>query len=349
MRDRVFVVAEIGVNHNGRLRTALRLADRVAKAGADALKFQAFKSSELVSGAAPLAEYQARNMKRAAGAQLDMLRSLELSYGDLKRLKAHCDAIGLPALATPFDFESADFLDGLIDAFKIGSGEVTNLPFLRHVAAKGKPVLLSTGMSTLKEIATAVAAIRECRPAGSRRSPPLTLLQCTTSYPCPFEDVNLRAMETLKGAFGVPVGFSDHTPGIEASVAAAALGAAVIEKHFTLDRDLPGPDHKASLEPDEFQRLVAAIRNVESALGDGVKRVMPSERPNLAVARKSLVAARDIRKSESITEGMISIKRPAGGIPPGDLKKAVGMRARRDIPRDTVLVWADLSRRRDAR
>jgi len=290
----VFMVAEAGVNHNGALALALRLVDAAAEAGADAVKFQTFSTEVLVSRDAPKAGYQ-REATGAAESQGEMLARLELDPAAHGELQARCAERGLVFFSTPFDAASADFLERLgVPCFKLGSGEITNLPFLRHVAAKGRPVILSTGMSTLDEVAQAVAALRE---AGD---PPLVLLHCLSAYPAPAAEMNLRAMDTLRERFGCPVGLSDHTTGIEIAVAAVARGAALVEKHLTLDKGLPGPDHRASLDPGEFTALVRAVRSVESALGDGRKRPMPAEADTRRVARKSLVAARAIRAGEPL-------------------------------------------------
>jgi N-acetylneuraminate synthase/N,N'-diacetyllegionaminate synthase len=319
-----FIIAEAGVNHNGDLALARRLIDVANEARADAVKFQTFKAERVASHDAPKAEYQQHFTERGES-QFEMLRRLELSPEMHRELMARCRRApcthGRQAmfLSTPFDEQSADLLESLgVRAFKLSSGEVTNLPFLSHVARKRKPIILSTGMATLDEVAEAVRTIEL---AGNAE---LLLLHCTTNYPADPRCVNLRAMRTLAAAFGYPVGFSDHTPGIEVALAAVALGACVIEKHFTLDRNLPGPDHQASLEPNELRMLVQGIRNVESALGDGVKRPAESELENLPVARRSLHWRRSLEAGAVIgAEDLIAL-RPGTGIPPGKLPALLG-------------------------
>ncbi len=335
-RAPVFVVAEAGVNHNGDPALARRLVDAAVAAGADAVKFQTFRSEPLVSRTAPKAAYQ-RETTGAGESQQEMLKRLELSLDHQAALRDHCAKRGILFFSSPFDEASADALEALgVLLFKIPSGEITNFPFLRHVARKGKPIILSTGMSTLEEVARAVAEIRA---AGD---PPLALLHCLSAYPAPAAEMNLRAMDTLRERFDCPVGLSDHTLGIEVAVAAAARGAAIVEKHFTLDKALPGPDHRTSLDPDELRHLVTAIRSVETALGDGEKRPMPSEADTRRVARKSLVAARAIRAGERLTSDLVAVKRPGTGIPPADLARALGRRVKRDIPADAVIEWEAL-------
>lgn len=331
-----FVVAEAGVNHNGDTALAHRLVDVAAEAGADAVKFQTFNAERLVAATADKATYQ----KEATGGgnnQLDMLRGLELRADDFPALKRHAERRSITFLATPFEEGSADLLDGLdVAAFKLPSGELTNLPFLRHVATKGRPVILSTGMASLEEVETAVRALRE---AGA---PPLALLHCTSAYPADPAQTNLRAMSTMSKTFGVPVGFSDHTPGIAVAIAAAALGAVIIEKHFTIDRTLPGPDHRASLEPGELTALVAGIRAAEAARGDGIKRAQPGETETARVARKSVVALRDLEAGTVIDANMIGILRPGTGIPPAFLDAVRGRRLARLVAAGTPLTWDDL-------
>ena len=325
--ERCFVIAEAGVNHNGDLGLARRLIDAAADAGADAIKFQTFKADRLVTAAAPKAEYQ----KAATGAdesQHAMLRRLELSEAAHAELQAHAGQRGLIFLSTPFDEASADLLAAMqLPAFKISSGELTNLPFLEHLARLGKPLLLSTGMATLDEVRDAVAIIRAA---------PLALLQCVSNYPAQPADTNLRAMQTMRAEFGVPVGYSDHTLGNDIALAAVALGACILEKHLTLDRTLPGPDHAASSEPGELAALIRGIRAVESALGDGVKQPAASEAGVAAVARRSLVAARDIAAGETLDATAIQALRPGGGLPPGEQASLLGRRARRAIPAGTA-------------
>ena len=325
------IIAEAGVNHNGSYELACRLVDAAKAAGADFVKFQTFRAENLASCRAEKAEYQKENVG-AKASQLDMLRQLELGFEESRRLKGYCDDAGITFLSTPFDLESVAFLDTLDMPFwKIPSGEVTNLPYLLAIARTGKPVVMSTGMCEMEEIQAAMEALR------ANGTPRITLLHCNTEYPTPYEDVNLRAMETLRDRFGVEVGYSDHTPGIEVPIAAAALGAVIIEKHFTLDRGMEGPDHKASLEPDELAAMAAAVRHIESALGNGGKTVSPSERKNLDIARKSLVARRAIQKGEPLTEENITAKRPGGGVSPMRWFEALGTRATRDFEEDELI------------
>lgn len=329
----VFVVAEAGVNHNGDPALAARLVDAAADAGADAVKFQTFSARALVSPRAPKAAYQ-RETTGSGESQLDMLTRLELDREQHAALQAHAARRGLVFFSTPFDEASADLLHSLgVPLFKVPSGEITNLALLRHVAANHRPIILSTGMSTMEEVQSAVDAIRE---AGS---PPLALLHCLSAYPAPVAEMNLRAMDSLRARFGVPVGLSDHTTGIEISIAAVARGAAIVEKHLTLDRALPGPDHRASLDPRDFTAMVTAIRAVEAALGDGVKRPMPSETDTRSVARKSLVAARAIPAGQRLTADSIAIRRPGTGIPPGDLSRVLGRPVRYDLAAGDVIEW----------
>jgi N-acetylneuraminate synthase len=333
---RAFVVAEAGVNHNGDIALALRLVDAAADAGADAVKFQTFRTDALVSCMAPKAGYQIETTG-AGESQRAMLARLELSEAQHAELRDRAAARGIVFFSAPFDEASADTLERLgVALFKVPSGEITNTPFLRHVARKARPMIVSTGMSTLTEVDAAVAAIRE---AGN---PPLVLLHCLSTYPAPPAEVNLRAMAALRERYGVAAGFSDHTLGIDVSLAAAALGAAVIEKHLTLDKTLPGPDHRASLEPAEMAALVRGVRTIESALGDGDKRPMPSEEDTRNVARKSLVAARPLKAGERLTRGAVAIKRPGTGIPPGELDRALGRVLRHDLAPDDIITWSAL-------
>lgn len=325
------VIAEAGVNHNGSRDMARRLVDVAAHAQADVVKFQTFKAERVVTSDAPKAAYQLRTTD-AAESQYDMLRRLELSPEAHHEVAGYCQGKGILFLSSPFDEESADFLETLgVPAFKIPSGEITNLPFLEHAARKGRPIILSTGMSTLDEVGTAVDTIYR---TGNRD---LVLLHCVSAYPADPHDVNLRAMATMEAAFGIPVGYSDHTLGIEVALAAVALGAPVIEKHFTLDRHLPGPDHCASLEPDELRRLVEGVRTVEAALGHGRKEPVSCEAATALVSRKSLVAARPIRAGTMITRELIVMKCPGSGLPPAMLGRIVGRAATQDIPADALL------------
>jgi N-acetylneuraminate synthase len=331
-----FVVAEAGVNHNGDLDLARRLVDAAAAAGADAVKFQTFRTDALVTRDAPKAGYQTETT--GDGGQRAMLVSLELSAGAHADLRDRSRDRGLVFFSAPFDEGSADLLDQVgVALFKVPSGEITNLPLLRHVAAKRRPIILSTGMSTLDEVARAVEVVRA---AGD---PPLALLHCVSAYPAPADETNLRAMDTLRARFGCPVGLSDHTLGTAVAIAAVARGAAIIEKHLTLDKALAGPDHRASLDPGEFAALVRSIREVESALGDGDKRPTRSEADTRRVARKSLVAARPIRAGERLVAADVVVKRPGTGIEPGDLARVIGRAVLRDLAADDLISWEALA------
>lgn len=324
------IIAEAGVNHNGSLDMALRLVDAAAEAGADVIKFQTFKSEEVVSPIAPKADYQMRTTG-AAESQLDMVRKLELSQQAFATLSRYCRQRGLVFLSTPFDYGSVDLLQALdVPAFKIPSGEITNLPFLTYIARQGKPIIMSTGMSHLDEVVTAVETL------GAAGAVDLVLLHCVSNYPALASSVNLRAMKTLEEHFAVPVGYSDHTEGIEIPLAAAALGACVVEKHFTLDRTLPGPDHRASLEPGELAAMVKGIRNVQAALGDGRKVPVATESNTAAVARRSLVAACNLAAGTVLTEADIAIRRPGTGLPPTALPELVGRRLRQPVVAGTL-------------
>ena len=334
----VFIVAEAGVNHNGDADLARRLVDAAAECGADAVKFQTFSVGALLTREAPKAGYQLETTGPGES-QRDMLARLTLGAETLAELGEHAAKCGLVFFSTPFDEASADVLEALgVALFKVPSGEITNLPLLRRVAGKGRPVIVSTGMATMEEVEEAVRAIRE---AGD---PPLALLHCLSAYPAPAGEVNLRAMDALAARFGCPVGYSDHTLGIDIAVAAVARGAAIVEKHLTLDTSLPGPDHRASLAPPEFRAMVQAIRRVQSALGDGVKRAMPSEIDTRRVARKSLVAVRALRTGERIAAGDVTSKRPGTGISPAELPRVLGLRLTRDVAADEVISWEALAR-----
>lgn len=329
----VLLIAEIGVNHNGSLEQAIRLVDAAVDAGANVVKFQSFQAERLAVASADKAEYQ----KTATGQnQLELLKSLELSASDHHELLKHCEHKQIEFLSTGFDESTLDFLVGLgIKRIKIPSGEITNLPYLRHVGAQGLPVLLSTGMANLGEIEAALDLLES---AGTPRDR-TTVLHCTTEYPAPVEEVNLRAMESIRAAFSVSVGYSDHTLGSEVAIAAVAMGAKVIEKHITLDRLLPGPDHAASMEPDEFAGMVGSIRAVESALGDGIKRPGTSERQNISVVRKSVVASTTIRKGEIYSATNITSKRPGTGVSPMLWDSVIGRSAHRDYEPDELIEW----------
>ncbi len=336
-KKRAYIIAEAGVNHNGSLDIARGLVDAAKLCGADAVKFQTFRTERLVTRDAEKAQYQKRTSS-GGNSQFDMLKKLELSEDNFRVLFDHCNKIGIEFLSSPFDEESADLLDSLgMATFKIPSGEITNHPFLKHVAQRGKPVILSTGMSTLGEVEEAVGIFNACG------TPHLTLLHCVTEYPAPYGETNLKAMITLRTAFGLDIGYSDHTPGIEIPLAAVALGAKVIEKHFTLDNEMDGPDHRASLNPADFGRMVLAIRNVEQAMGDGIKRPARCELQNIGIARKSIVAAETIKKGGIISLDKLSIKRPGYGIQPKDIDKLIGLRSNRTISKDEVLTWDDLA------
>lgn len=326
------VIAEAGVNHNGSLERALEMVDEAAKAGASSVKFQTFVPEELVAAGAAKAAYQKR--QTGEGSQLEMLQSLRLGEDAHRVLMKRCDERGIQFLSSPFDISSVRMLAGLgMREFKIASGEITDLPVLREVARCAESVLLSTGMATLDEVGAALSALEE---AGLSRDM-VTLLHCSTEYPAPFGDVNLRAMAELGKAFGVPVGYSDHTTGIEVSIAAVALGAVVIEKHFTLDRSLPGPDHAASIEPSELTELVSAVRNVSSALGEADKAPTPSERANAEVVRKSIVAATAIERGELFTEENLTAKRPGLGLSPMLWDTVIGTEAPRAFTADEMI------------
>jgi len=333
MNNRVLIIAEAGVNHNGDMALAKQLIDMAADAGADLVKFQTFNANRLVTRNARKADYQAE-ATGGAETQHEMLRRLELSEAMHHELIAHCATREIGFFSTGFDLESIDMLLGFgQQLFKIPSGEITNLPYLRHVAATGKQLILSTGMASLGDIEAAIEALEQ---GGTPRSR-LTVLHCTTEYPTPMDEVNLRAMQSIGAAFGVATGYSDHTPGIEVAIAAVAMGATVIEKHFTLDRNLPGPDHQASLEPDELKAMVSAIRNIEIALGDGVKRLTPSEAKNKPVARKSLVASAPIKAGEFFGPHNMTAKRPGTGISPMRFDEVAGRQAKRDFAEDELI------------
>lgn len=330
----MLIIAEAGVNHNGSIDLARQLIDIAAEAGADLVKFQTFVTERNISLNAPKAEYQKRNTEDDEETQHQMLKKLELTSRAHEILIDHCKARGIGFFSTGFDIESIGMLHELgLKCFKIPSGEITNLPYLRLIGRMGKPVILSTGMATLSEIETALRVLEN---AGTLRND-ITVLHCNTEYPTPMDDVNLRAMQTIRDTFDVAVGYSDHTMGIEVSIAAVAMGATVIEKHFTLDRNLPGPDHKASLEPDELKAMVTAIHNIEKALGDGVKRPSPSETRNIPVARKSLVAANKIRAGDLFSEENLTVKRPGTGISPMRWDEVIGKSSPRDFAPDELI------------
>ncbi len=328
------IIAEAGVNHNGDIDLAKKLIAAAAAAGADLVRFQTFVATNLVSASAPKAEYQKKTTQIDEN-QLEMIRKLELSRDDHAVLIEECRSHGIGFFSTAFDFQSFDLLMELdcLEHIKIPSGELTNLPLLRYMSRTGKPLMLSTGMANLGEIEAAIEAVEA---AGTPRHL-ITVLHCTTEYPTPMEDVNLRAMISMRQAFGVNTGYSDHTPGIEIPIAAVALGATVIEKHFTLDRNLPGPDHKASLEPRELKTMVDGIRNIERALGDGIKRPSVSELKNKPIARKSLVAIRSIRAGETFSADNMGAKRPGTGLSPMHWDEVIGRTATKDFTVDELI------------
>jgi N,N'-diacetyllegionaminate synthase len=329
--ERVCIIAEAGVNHNGDFGLAKKMVEAAHEAGADIIKFQTFVPENLVSKYAQKAEYQ-KETTDAAESQLAMIKRLMLADKEFAKLKEYCGEIGIGFLSTPFDLASIEFLNELgCDLWKIPSGEVTNLPYLEKIAETHKPVIMSTGMCTTEEIHAAVDVLN----AGGAGE--ITLLHCTTEYPAPFEDVNLNAMDALRKEFGLKVGYSDHTKGICVPLAAVAKGAVIIEKHFTLDRNLEGPDHKASLEPKELKEMVENIRRVEAALGTGIKEPAPSEIKNMAIARKSIVAKTKIKKGEIYTTENITTKRPGSGISPMRWHEILGSRANRDYEEDELI------------
>lgn len=332
--SKIYIIAEAGVNHNGSLEMAFRLIDIAVAAGADAIKFQTFKAEKVIAVKAPKAVYQQENTG-SDESQLEMVKKLELDEKAHAILYKYCQNKGIQFLSTPFDLESIDLLHRLgLKIFKIPSGEITNLPYLRKIGALKKRLILSTGMADLREIEDALNVLSF---AGSSMEN-IIVLHCNTEYPTPFEDVNLKAMQTIQNAFpGISVGYSDHTNGIEVSIAAVAMGASVIEKHFTLDRNLPGPDHKSSLEPDELKALVQAIRNIEKALGNGIKRPSPSELKNKPIARKSLVAAQSIKTGELFSADNITTKRPGTGISPMRWDEVLEQVAQKDYEKDELI------------
>jgi len=327
----VLIIAEAGVNHNGSLENAKKLVDKAKESGADCIKFQTFKSENIVSKNAVKADYQ-KNNTDSNETQLEMLRKLELPYTDFAELSEYCKLKKILFLSTAFDFDSIEFLSSLgMALWKIPSGEITNLPYLIMIAKTQQPIILSTGMSTLEEVEQAVNILR------ANDCSDITILHCTTEYPAPYEDVNLKAMDTLRQMFNVPIGYSDHTEGIEIPIAAVAMGATVIEKHFTLDKNMEGPDHMASLEPDELKAMVKAIRNVEIALGNGIKIPAESEIKNMLIARKSIIAKHCINKGEVFTEENLTVKRPGNGISPMNWFKVLGEKAVKNFEEDELI------------
>ncbi|MFH1441043.1 MAG: N-acetylneuraminate synthase [Candidatus Omnitrophota bacterium] len=326
-----FIIAEAGVNHNGNISLAKQLINRAVDAGADAVKFQTFKAECVVSDKAPKADYQ----KQATGvkqSQLDMVRRLELSQNAYRQLYAYCQKKNIAFLSTPFDEASVDFLDGIgMEVFKIPSGEITNFPFIEYIAGKGKPIIMSTGMATLDEIKKAVQVIKKAKNYN------YALLHCVSSYPTDYAEVNLKAIITMRDVFKVPIGFSDHTLGIDISPAAVAMGARIIEKHFTIKKKYEGPDHSFSLEPRQLKGFIKGIRHISVALGTGEKKPSKSELPIAAIARRSLVAACDIKKGTIISDGFIAIKRPGTGIPPVMKQRLIGRTAKVNILKDSII------------
>jgi N,N'-diacetyllegionaminate synthase len=330
----VFIIAEAGVNHNGSTDLALRLVEKAKETGADAIKFQTISSPEAnISKWAPKAAYQDANLPDSK-TQLEMVKGFFLSFREFEKICTFCRNSGIIFMSSPFDPESARFLAGLgLEIFKIPSGEITNILLLREIGHFNKKVILSTGMSTIHEIMDAIDLLEE---SGTQRRK-ISLLHCTTEYPAPFNEVNLNAIVTLKKEFGLEVGYSDHTLGIEISLAAVSMGATIIEKHFTLDRSMKGPDHKSSLEPNEFRNLVTAIRHIESAMGDGIKKPSVLEIKNIAVTRKSIVAGKKINKGEEFTEENITVKRPGTGLSPMIWDQVIGKKAKRDFLEDELI------------
>ena len=328
------IIAEAGVNHNGSLELAKELVRKAVDAGVDYIKFQTFKTEKCISKKAKKADYQAINTMNSAESQFDMVKRLELSQEDHFELVELCNDFNVKFFSTAFDLDSIDFLHSLnIGLWKIPSGEITNYPYLKKIASFHEPVILSTGMCELSDIKAAIDVLMN---EGLKKSQ-ITVLHCNTEYPTPYQDVNLKAMHEIKEKFDVEVGYSDHTEGIEVPIAAVALGAAVIEKHFTLDRNMAGPDHKASIEPDELKQMVASIRNIEQAMGTGHKKISESERKNIEIARKSIVAACDIKKGDIFTENNLTVKRPGTGISPMRWNEIIGTRAKRDYSEEDLI------------
>lgn len=328
MENRTFIIAEAGVNHNGSLELAKRLIDVASEAGVDCVKFQTFHAEDGVSKHAQKAEYQIRNTTRDES-QLEMVKKLELPYSAFVTLKEYCRMKGIVFLSTPFDLDSVKFLADIgVRLFKVPSGEITNLPYLRKINSYRRDVILSTGMSTMCEVEAALKVLKDCR---------VTLMHCTTEYPCPYEAVNMRAMQTLKEKFGLPVGYSDHTIGIEVPIMAVAMGAEIIEKHITLNKNMEGPDHKASIEPDELKKMVQSIRTIEKAFGNGRKEPQEVEEKNRLIARKSIVAKCKIHKGDIFTEQNLATKRPGNGISPMLWDKVIGTAATRSYEEDELI------------
>ena len=334
---KVFIIAEAGVNHNGKMELAYKLVDAAKEAGVDAVKFQVFKSEKVISKSTKMADYQKENLKENIS-QLDMVKKLELSYEDFIKINEYCKEKGIMFMATPFDNDSLDFLvDTLkVDVLKIGSGDLNNYPFLEKVALKNKEIILSTGMSNLSDIESALDFISQYT------DKEVKVLHCTTNYPCPMDEVNLKAMNTIKDAFQVAVGYSDHTLGIEVPIAAVALGAEIIEKHFTLDKTMEGPDHVASLEPDELKEMTRTIRNIERALGSGIKKPNKSEVKIQSIVKRKIVLAKDVEINHVLTENDLEYKRCENGIESKYYKNIIGKKVKRKIDADSPLMWEDI-------
>lgn len=334
-KEPCFVIAEAGVNHNGRLDLALKLVDAAKKAGADAVKFQTFTAEAVATKYVPMVGYQKENVAQSQN-QLTLLKKLELPFEDFIKIKKYCDKKKIIFLSTPHTPDAVDFLDGLVPVYKIGSSDLNNIPFLKKVAKKKKLIILSTSMSTMLEVKESVKAIKK------QANNKIVILHCTNMYPCPFSQVNLRAMLTIKKELNLPVGYSDHTLGITVPIMATALGACVIEKHFTLSRKMSGPDHAASLEPLELKQMVKAIREAELALGTGVKKPTKTEKEYQKVDRKSIITKSTIKNGVKITEDMLCIKRPGSGIEPKFLNKVIGKKVKRNLKKDYLVKWSDL-------
>lgn len=330
--DRVFIIAEAGVNHNGSLDIALKLCAIAKESGADAVKFQTYKTELIAAQSAKMAAYQQANVSLSKKTQFQMLKELELPFAAFRKIKGHCDKLGLEFLSTPDDFQSLDFLTGIgMNRIKVGSAMIDNMPFLRRVASKRKQVLLSTGLSSLREIKAAYNLLKQ------NGASSVALLHCTTSYPCQMNEVNLRVIPKLKEIFNTDIGYSDHTQGVEVPVAAVSLGARIIEKHFTLDKRMSGPDHSASLGPSELKSMVLAIRNIEKALGSSIKKPTISELKNISNVRRVIVAAKDINSGERLNEKNIAIKIAEGGISASLWERVIGKKAKRDFMRDEAI------------
>ena len=332
---KVIIIAEAGVNHNGSIELAKQLVDKAVDAGVDYIKFQTFKTEKLVAKSAQMASYQKKSIGTEDNSQFAMLKKLELSPEQHEELIAYCKEKGIKFFSTAFDLDSIDYLHSLkLGLWKIPSGEITNYPYIKKIAQYGEPIIVSTGMCEMQDIENAVATLLKW---GTKKED-IIILHCNTEYPTPYQDVNLKAMDAIREKFGVEVGYSDHTKGIEVPIAAVALGATVIEKHFTLDRNMEGPDHKASLEPDELKAMVSAIRNIEQALGTGHKTVSESERKNIEIARKSIVAACTIKAGELLSEENLTVKRPGNGISPMRWNEVIGTKAIKDFEEEEAII-----------